>query len=670
MSKKPKWLKNGRSFIWFIFITICLGLGSFFFQNEAYPTQSLPISGLVILLLGVVGLWLAQIPTTTQEQKNVITEASWWHEKWQSYGHTISFCFAWAGTGYLLYQIPRQYLPTDSFLSLFLIWILAFLLFTYAVVGSEKRQQWVSHIKNIWHTHKNECLWVFGVTLITFGLRVWRLSTIPFTLAGDEASQGLEALRVLSGDIRNPFATGWLGVPTMSFFFNSLTIDWFGRTVFALRIPWVFIGTLTIPFAYGLVRHLQGVWLARLTAVLLATYHYHIHFSRLGSNQIADPFFLVVALFFLYRGLDKKSELDWVLSGAVAGVAFYFYAGARLTAVVLLASIVYVFLCQPKLFWQQHKFNLLRLLGAFIIVVAPMWQYAVRFPGEFNARVNQVGIIQSGWLEREIIIRGDNVFEILWDQFLRAFLAFNYYPDRTVWYGLPEPLLNPLFGVLFLLGLFYATLRLVGSQADQRSAPMVAWWWGGMLLGGMMTESPPSSQRLITLAVPTCYLLAISLKQLSILLQESIRGARWQVLSGTAVGLFALVSLQTYFFEYTPRQIYGGSNAEFATTIIPKLQERTRNHQIYFVGAPYMYWGFATFPYLYPEGKAIDLHEPIEQVNSDWVVPEREELFVFVPQRQQEFAIIKEAFPDGQTDMIYSPIDGRLMGILYIIPAQ
>jgi hypothetical protein len=92
--------------------------------------------------------------------------------------------------------------------------------------------------------------------------------------------------------------------------------------------------------------------------------------------------------------------------------------------------------------WEQ----MLVALGAFLVVAAPMIQVAIRTPDNFNARLNQVGIIQSGWIARAMEARGDSMAAVLFDQFRRAALAFNYYPDRTVWYGLPEPLLSPFFG--------------------------------------------------------------------------------------------------------------------------------------------------------------------------------------------------------------------------------
>jgi hypothetical protein len=381
---------------------------------------------------------------------------------------------------------------------------------------------------------------------------------------------------------------------------------------------------------------------------------------------------LALALLFLLRAYDGKKRLDWALLGAVTGLAFYFYAGARLTPIVVTAVLGYWFILSPRQFWREHSGGLFVAVWAFFIVAAPMIQYAVQSPNDFNARLNQVGIIQSGWLVREVELRGEGMAAILFDQFQRAALAFNYYPDRTVWYGLPEPLLNPFFGGLFLLGLLYGTLRLFSPPVGRRIAPMVAWWWGGMILGGMFTESPPSSQRLITLAVPTCFFLAFIFFELLKLARQAFERIPEKTVLAALLASFAFTSLKTYFVDYTSARLYGGQNAELATQIAPLLNELKYDHKFQFVGAPWMYWGFATLPYLVPDAEASDIIDPLtEPVSPDLRPADKGVVFIVIPHRQLELDyLIEPAFPDGIRREVYSPVDGRLMVTLYQLPRQ
>ena len=672
MNETPNPIKSGRAAIGLLIIIFSSLVGGVLLWDAVQAGTDKPPPWHVLLMVVpvAIGLWASQDGHT-----QVGGLSGWWLGRslvivwrfvWRyRQGVALGCCVLCAG--YALLQIPMLE-ETDSYRWVTVAWGLSFLFYLWGVVPDWLMRRWG------WLVGEGEqrrlILMTVAVGVLACLLRVWRVGELPFTLGGDEASQGLEAIQVIEGVLRNPFGTGWLGVPTMSFFYNSLTIRLFGQTVLGLRFAWVVVGSLTVVVAFLLGCRLKGTVFGLVAALLLATYHYHIHFSRLGSNQIADPFFLTLALFFLYRGLDRRDLVDWALAGGVTGLAFYFYAGARLTPVILVAVLGYLCLHSPRRFWREHYLGVLVMVGAFLVVCGPMIQYAVRFPDDFNARLNMVGIYQSGWLADEVALTGKSQMAVLFDQFQRSFLAFNYYPDRTVWYGLRQPLLDPLFGFLFLVGVLYGTMRLWGRGAEVRLASMVAWWWGGVLLGGMLTESPPSSQRLVTLSVPVCFLLAWMLLELAQVMQRALQGVRIHVVLGVGVVLFAVISLHTYFVVHLPQRIYGGGHAELATVIAPTLRDLAPDHQVYFAGIPRMYWGFATLPYLAPRAEGYDVEGFIEPVEDDLVSRERGAVFVFLPERKGELLAVEKGYPGGEEQRFYSPVDGHLLVVLYIVPPR
>ncbi|MCB9419322.1 MAG: glycosyltransferase family 39 protein [Ardenticatenaceae bacterium] len=662
-------IKNGRILVWLLIVLIDLLVAQWWLWHAVTqsPFDSPPWLAVLLLGVAVLALFAGLSARMHRDVESAGVELSLrWLDWIRPYGRWLALIGAIVAITIVLRRIPHL-AEDSSYTAVFWLWLLA-ILFYFGAVVPRSEWQWP---RPDWLQKRDG--WFWGVVVfvgITLLLRVWQIGTIPFTLSGDEGSQGLEAIEVINGSLRNPFTTGWLGVPTMSFFFNAISIRLLGRTIVGLRLPWALVGTATVVVVYFLVKRIGGRRLGMVTAVLLATYHYHIHYSRLGSNQIADPLFLALAMLLLMRARDGHKRLDWALLGAVNGLAFYFYAGARLTPVVVTAALGYWFVLNPKKFWREHGGGILVAVWAFLLTAAPMIQYAVRFPNDFNARLNQVGIIQSGWLEREVEIRGESQASILFDQFQRAALAFNYYADRTVWYGLSKPLLDPFFGGLFLLGLLYGTLRLLTPKAGHRLAPMVAWWWGGMILGGMLTESPPSSQRLITLAVPTCFFLAFALTDLLKLARQAVGRIPEKVVLAVVLFIFAFTSLKTYFVDYTSLRVYGGQNAEMATQIAPLLNELKYDHEFKFVGAPWMYWGFATLPYLVPDAVAGDIIDLlVEPVSFDVPTADKGVVFIVMPQRQEELDyLIEPALPNGTRREIYSPIDGRLIVTLYEIP--
>ncbi|MCS6883180.1 MAG: glycosyltransferase family 39 protein [Oscillochloridaceae bacterium] len=502
-------------------------------------------------------------------------------------------------------------------------------------------------------------------------LRVWNIGAIPPTLSGDEGSQGLEAVRVLAGAIQNPFSTGWLGVPTMSFYFNAPGIALLGQNAAGLRLPWALVGAATVIAAYALVARLHGHTLALISAALLAGYHYHIHFSRLGSNQIADGLFATLALLCLYRGYDRRSPFDYALCGAVVGAAQYFYAGARFAGILIAAVVVVLALRDGRRFWREQGRGVAVLAGAALLSAAPMIQYALRFPDAYNARLNAVGIIQSGWLEREQVILNQGALPILVDQFWRAALAYNAYPDRTVWYGSPRPLFDLAHGALFILGLGFALTRLL----DRRIFPLVAWWGGAIVLGGMLTESPPSSQRLVTTAIPAIIFVALGLTLLVQGLGQALGALHPRRLApvlGVATAVLAALSVRYYFVEYTPTRVYGNLNAVLATELAHYANNRLApDSRLVFFGWPRMSSDFGTLPYLAPHLERVDVHDPLEEpVSPALAARDRQTVFVFVPERAGELDLVRFAFPNGAVEHVPSPVDGALLFSMYQLPGE
>jgi len=507
--------------------------------------------------------------------------------------------------------------------------------------------------------HWIEVLLVTGIVLVGLAVRVVALDTIPTTLGGDEGSQGMEALRFLDGRLQNMFVTGWLGVPTMSFLLQAMTLRLFGADMAGLRVLWALVGTATLPALYALTRQLFDRRTALIATAFLAAYHYHIHYSRLGSNQIADGLFLTAALATLVWGL-RGSTVAFALSGLIAGLGMYFYAGARLVPIVLVAVLLLMVATarrgwrvppspgsRPRPDWVTGWEHLALLALGFAVAAAPMLLFAQQHPGDFNARINQVGIIQSGWLAREPGLTGKSLETILAEQFLESTLAFNHYWDRTVWYGLQQPLLSLAPGALAVLGFMYALVH----WRERRYAIPVLWVGSVIVFGAFLTENPPSSQRLTGAAPALAILVAVGLVRMADLARAwwnlaLRRSGIWHAALALVVCLLAVMSLHLYFVEYTPTHVYGNVNAQAATALGHYLRNHPGNRVVYFFAPPRMYFGFGSIGYLAPTAVGVDVHDPLTGPPT-FVNPDLDALFVFLPERLEERRWVESSYPNG-----------------------
>ncbi|MGD8398365.1 MAG: glycosyltransferase family 39 protein, partial [Anaerolineae bacterium] len=489
---------------------------------------------------------------------------------------------------------------------------------------------------------------IAGLTLLALLLRVAALDRVPFTIGGDEAWHGLLARQVLHGELRNPFNMGYMSMPTGFYWPLSWSMWLIGQGVVGLRLPAVLVGTATVPLLYLFARDLWGRRTATLAAAFLAGYDYHIHYSRLGANNVWDPLFVLVVLWMVDRGLGALREdragdgaYRWFLiGGLVMGLSLYFYTGARLLPLLVGSYAAFVWLRgaldgkAPRA--RTIAWGLVLVTVAFLIAAGPMLSYALSHPDQWNARINQVGILQSGWLEREPGLTGKTTARILAEQFLHAAGAFHVFADRTVWYGADRPLLGFLPGILALLGMAWAIAR----WRQRRYFLLLLWFWAAIVTGGMLTESPPSSQRLV-IAIPTIALLvAVGLERIVRLASRILAlDRRWErAILALLVVISVVGSVHYYFAEFTPQRRYGSENGETATMIgyyLRDLVQHGEDYHVYFFGAPQIYWSFGTMTFLAPSVTGEDVVEPL-RAPPDFVQAGGDALFVLLPHRAGE----------------------------------
>jgi 4-amino-4-deoxy-L-arabinose transferase-like glycosyltransferase len=510
---------------------------------------------------------------------------------------------------------------------------------------------------------------VLALTILAFLLRATALGSVPYTLGGDEAWHGLLARQVVAGQVRNPFVMGYMSMPTFFYWPLSWSLRLVGNNMVGLRFPAAFVGTITVPILYFFARDLWGRRVALLSALLLATYDYHIHYSRLGANNVWDPLFVLLVLWLLHRGLTAEAGKPgryrlFLAAGVILGFSFYFYTGARLLPVLVAVYVGFI--------WVQKRGHLeglgrhLVLLGAaFLVAAGPMIAFALSHSDEWNARINQVGIIQSGWLAREPGLTGQSTFQVLAGQFLRAAGAFHVFPDRTAWYGADRPLLGVLAGAFAILGMAWAVAR----WRERRHFLVLIWFWSVIIAGGMLTESPPSSQRLV-IAIPAVVLLvAIGLEK-TVQLARRVLQARWpgweSVALGVLVAILAVSSVRFYFVQFTPSMRYGSQNGETATMIGHYLRDLDGNVETFFFGAPRIYWSFGTMMFLAPNVSGRDVLDPVT-APPDFEGMSRPAVFVFLPERAGEVTWVEQAYPQGSLTEVRDEA-GEVRFLAYAVP--
>lgn len=508
--------------------------------------------------------------------------------------------------------------------------------------------------------------WEFlGVSLLlvaAFLLRFVRLEGIPYVLAGDEASMGREAVRVLTGELGNPFITGWFSHPSLFFYILALPIRVFGHTVLGVRFLSPFVGALTVLATYLFARRAWGQPVAWIAAGLLAGYHFHIHYSRLALNNIWDPLFALLVMGCLWRGRQAEDRRFYILAGLALGASQYFYMGARLLLVLVAALVLYWAVQDWGRLWRNRS-NLVAFLLMALVIALPIALFSFKHPADYMARMNQLGIFQSGWLAREVEITGRTAGSLLWEQLWKSALAFNYTVDPTFWYRPGIPLLRFWPSILFVFGL---GLALVGAKKPANLL-LILWIGATVVFGGVLLENPPSSQRYVIVAPAVCLLIARALVWVAGRLRDLLGGRREAWLAGAGLLALAFIwgDLRFYFGEYSVHGDYGGLNTEVAQRVSDYLGPMGPEWDVFFLGFPRMgiseQGGFPTVPFLVPQADSVDVVEPLAETTilSELELPA---VFIFLPERAFEMQGVQDVFPYG----VEKRFPGRYDRLLFV----
>ena len=559
--------------------------------------------------------------------------------------------------------------PEAGYLDLLVLWTGAVITFVLAFLPVPLtsptlwRRLAVGGRIGLWlRENRTELTGMVVLILLALLVRAYDLEHIPANLGGDEGTQGVAALELVQYPLGNPFATGWFSVPTLSFLAYGWSMRVFGSTVAGLRTLSALVGTATVITTFVLARELWGRRVAWFAAVALSFGHYHVHFSRLGSNQIFDPLLITLALWLLVRGLREERAILFALAGVVVGMGWYAYFGARLVSVIAAGYVVVQVVLRHR-FLRQHGRSLVVMLGAALVVVAPLILHYAGEPDALAARPRQVSIFSSGWLAREQEITGRGGLSLLLEQLWKSVSAFNYTLDPTFWYGPSIPLLDFVSGLLFIPGLVWV----VAHYRRPSSALLLIWFWLALLTGWVITENPPSSQRMV-LAAPALALFVGHGLDWAIKIGKRIAGREsvfWRAVAPLVLTAVAVLNMSYYFRVYTPTRVYGNPTAEMATHLARRLAAaEDDDYVVYFHGPPYVYWDLGTLRFMAPQIRGVDVPPPGAEAP---LQPDlsRGARFVFYGPRAGELEGVRDRHPGGRSEYVHSRAHGGLLYALY-----
>ncbi len=502
-----------------------------------------------------------------------------------------------------------------------------------------------------------------GITILAFIPRALFVGRIPNLLTSDEASMGLNAAAFVNGKTNNLFNVGWFSFPSFYYYLESFSVWMFGQTVEALRLFSALAGALTVGAVYLLARAMFGKPTALLAALFLTGFHFHVHFSRLGLNNIWDGLAFTLTMGALWYGWRHSQRGYFLLAGAMFGFAQYLYASARLLFILIPVWVILAGFFDRERLRRALPGLVWMALMAFVIF-APLAWYYVNHPNEYLAPLNRVSLSRE-WFRISTEKTGNPAWVLLAQQ---IWIGLKGYTSENIrfFYAPNTPMLRPMESVFFIVGVAMLLLQ----PTDSRHTLLALWLLGFGIISGLSVD-PPSAQRYVAAAPSVALIVGVGLHEITITLSKLIPKAAFTLSLLAIVGVLwlAVDDLRFYFWDYSPRTAETLGNDLVANRLAHYLEDQPIGTQVYFFGAPRMgFSSHASVPYLVPQVNGFDMALPWNAASlpgnpagGSAMTPR---IFVFLPEYSATLSEVQASFPGG-TVHEETTANGPILYMLY-----
>lgn len=308
-------------------------------------------------------------------------------------------------------------------------------------------------------------LFLIAILLLATFFRFFLLGSIPPGLYPDVAMNGMDAIHANEAGDYKIFYPANNGREGLFINLDAFVFKIFGTGLWQIRFAGALTGVLTVLGIYFLGKELAGRNAGLFASFFAATSFWAVNFSRIGFRAVMVPLILVWGSYFLFRAFKvsqgsepwqvKSGYFYYILSGLIFGLGFHTYIAYK--AVILLFPIIFGY----KIFFEKGYFknNLLKI-GTFGIVLAlvafPIFYYQQTHKDE-AARTGQVSVFNPA-------VNKGNLIKTLAITTSEGLGMYNFYGDPNARHNFKSlPVLNPLVGIAFLVGIYLSFKNLIAG---------------------------------------------------------------------------------------------------------------------------------------------------------------------------------------------------------------
>jgi len=373
------------------------------------------------------------------------------------------------------------------------------------------------------------------------------LTEIPKNLSFDEVEFTKLALS-LSDKPYIAYSQLATGHSTLYFYILLVSLKTFGINTFALRLPAAIFGILSIIIFYLILEiifkkdKILNTYYLILTTLIFLTSHWFLNFARFSFEATFLLFLELVSIFFLISfWRDKQSQNIFLLiSGLFSGLSFLSYTPGRIFFLLPLSFLILQTLRTLKLY------KLAYFLIPLIIIITPLTAYLVT---NNDTRVDQQFFLKNKEMTINEKVNG------LWKNISSTALMFNIKGDVNGRHNYPnKPALNPILGILFLIGLISITTnyKLFNHRSldeDGRTTNYFFLFYFLISLFPALMTYPwenPNMLRTYTALPSVIYFIGNGIYYLGTIVQRLLLKSKWKYL---ILNTFYLILVLSCFYE-------------------------------------------------------------------------------------------------------------------------
>lgn len=422
-------------------------------------------------------------------------------------------------------------------------------------------------LRRVWGARADEAEQAFvlprnvevGLVAAVFALaaffRFWDFQDFPPGLWYDEAVNGTDAFSIMDRDHLTVWRSSNFGHSTIYFYLLLASFKVFGYTVTAMRMVPALAGLAAVFGFYFLARWLLGPIPALVTTALMAVSRWAVTFSRVSWEASLQPLLEVMAVFFFVKALEKRTNwFYWFMAGGSLAAGIYTYLAFRFVPIVMAFFIAYIAATKWRVLWN-NRIGLVVYAVSFLVVIAPLGQFALRNQDLFLERTREINIFNE--------IDERDSYQPLKDNLRKSAEMMNVAGDLNGRHNLPgEPMLDEVSAALLVLGFAAA----VWSFKNWKKGTVAGWYILALLPGAFtISIENPSAIRTVGAIPPLFLLVGLAVATIYRPLAVTRRGV-W--VFGALVAVIIPAAAAINFYDLYERQakneaVYAGFQPEF-----------------------------------------------------------------------------------------------------------